>query len=77
MVTAQQARSVGGFQARLVPMQAGALPATVVGAQIDMNSIMNMMLIMVVMVMMMKMMGGITGMAKTPKETGKGLWEAR
>ncbi len=75
MLTAQQARSVGGFQARVVPMQAGLLPATTVAAtQIDMNSITNMMLVMMVMVMMIKMMGGVTGMAKTAKETVKGLW---
>ena len=56
MITAQQAG--------LVPMQAGSLPATVTGTQLDINSITNLMLIMVVMVMMMKMMGQVTAVAK-------------
>ena len=59
MVTAQQATGIGGLQAGLVPMQAGALPATT-AAQIDINSVLNLMLIMVVMIMMMKMMGKAT-----------------
>ena len=59
MITAQQAGTLGGLQAGLVPMQAGALAATT-AQQIDINSIMNLMLIMVVMVMMMKMMGKVT-----------------
>jgi len=61
MVTAQQisAMPISGLQAAVAPFQAGALPATS-AAQIDINSIFNLMLIMVVMVMMMKMMGKAT-----------------
>jgi biopolymer transport protein ExbD len=41
-------------------LQAGTLPATVSSAQIDITSIVNLMLVMAIMVMMMKMMGKAT-----------------
>jgi len=50
---------ISGQQAPTVGLQAGTLPATT-AAQIDINTIMNLMLVMVVMVMMMKMMGRVT-----------------
>ncbi len=63
MITAQQARTVGGFQAGLVPMQAGALQTTTTPT-IDISSIMNLMMMMMVMVMMMKIMGQATASVK-------------
>lgn len=47
---------ITGQQAPTLPTQAGALPATTGAAQIDINSIMNMMILLVVVVMMMKVM---------------------
>ncbi len=49
MITAQQAGMLGGLQAGLVPMQAGALPATT-AQQIDMNAIINMMMMVMILV---------------------------
>lgn len=55
-----QARLVSKpFQATTLPMQVTAQPA-----QLDINSIMSMMLPMIIMVMMMKMMMGAVGEGK-------------
>jgi len=61
MTRAQQAGSVPvtGQQAPTVALQAGTLPATTT-TQLDINSIMNMMIMLMVVVMMMKMMTSAT-----------------
>ena len=62
MITAQQIGfiPVSTAQAPTVPMQAGVIPATT-GQQLDISSIMNMMIMLIVVVMMMKMMTKATG----------------
>jgi len=50
---------VSTAQAPTVSLQAGAIPATTT-AQLDINSIMNMMIMLMVVVMMMKMMTSAT-----------------
>ena len=57
MIKAQQVGTVPiiGQQAATVPLQVGAIPATT-ATQMDINSIMNMMIMMMVVVMMMKTM---------------------
>jgi len=45
-------------QAPSVPLQAATVPATTTAAQLDINSIMNLMITMMIVVMMMKMMTG-------------------
>ena len=61
MIKAQQVGSipVSATQSPTVPMQAGTLPATA-AQQMDLNSIMNMMIMLIVVVMMMKMMTSAT-----------------
>jgi len=62
MIEAQQQGSVPitGQQVPTVPLQAGSVPATVGTAQLDINSIMNLMILLVVVVMMMKVMTSAT-----------------
>jgi len=53
---------LGGPQPQQVAgMQVGTLPATVTPGQLDITSIMNMMIMMMIVVMMMKMMTGAMG----------------
>ena len=60
MVTAQQVTApIAGLQAPVVPLQTTTIPATT-ATQLDINSIMNMMIMLVVVVMMMKVMGKAT-----------------
>ncbi|MBW1921225.1 MAG: hypothetical protein JRI81_13525 [Deltaproteobacteria bacterium] len=61
MITAQQigAIPVSTAQAPTVSLQAGTIPA-VTPTQLDINSIMNMMIMLMVMVMMIKMMTKVT-----------------
>jgi hypothetical protein len=47
---------ISGQQVPSVPLQAGTLPSTVTPTQLDINSIMNLMILLVVVVMMMKVM---------------------
>jgi hypothetical protein len=63
MIGAQQLGSVPitGQQVPTVSLQAGSVPATVGAAQLDINSIFNIMILLVVVVMMMKMMTKATG----------------
>ena len=62
MIKAQQVGTVPiiGQQAATVPLQVGAIPATTTATQMDINSIMNMMIMMMVVVMMMKTMTSAT-----------------
>ena len=58
MIRAQQIGTLPlkGQQAPSVPLQVGTIPATTTATQMDINSIMNMMIMMMVVVMMMKTM---------------------
>ena len=48
-------------QAPSLAMQAGTVPATTGAAQLDISSLMNLMITMMIVVMMMKMMTGAMG----------------
>jgi len=44
-----------------MPLQAATIPATTTAAQLDISSLMNLMITMMIIVMMMKMMTGVMG----------------
>jgi hypothetical protein len=46
-----QITSIGGLQVPTVGLQSSTLPATTTAQQIDINSIMNLMLVMVMMIL--------------------------
>jgi len=48
-------------QAPSLAMQAGTVPASTAAAQLDISSLMNLMITMMIVVMMMKMMTGAMG----------------